>query len=239
MGAALATLKRNDKFRKPLEDDGTASAAGGILTVATYLTALVYLVLYVATQRNGAYPSSTAVAIFGTSDDAVDGDIFHLPPTNCIASSGCWVLRFNTPPDALSSSTNSMRQCRYYAEGEALTEDDRIVYNTPDTVDTMHVIWEDQNFGLSYDVDKVVEISRTLTVETNKAATKLDRSAAKAHKVYKGSTQFHLVRTTGVDGTVVDTWTNSVTSEDGTPDNDQNACECCPCVQVNSTRIGH
>jgi hypothetical protein len=223
MGAVLATLKRNDKFRKPLEDDGTASAAGGILTVATYVTAFVYLVLYVLTQRDGAYPSSTAVMIFGTSDDMVGGDIFRLPPTNCIAASGCWVLRFNTPPDATSSG--SQRQCRYYTEGEALTEDDRIVYNTPDTVDTMHVIWEDVNFGLSYDVDKVVDISRTLTIESNKAATKLDQSTAKAHKVYKGSTQFHLVRTTGVDGTVVNTWTNSVTSEDGTPDDAQNGCE--------------
>lgn len=222
MGAVLATLRRNDKFRKPLEDDGTASVAGGVLTVATYLIALVYLITYVVTQRDGAYPSSTAVEIFGTSDDAVNGDIFRLPPTNCIASSGCWVLRFNAPPDVLSGS--SMRQCRYYQEGEALSDDDRVVFNTPDAVDTMHVIWEDQNFGLSYDVDKVVEVSRTLKVETNPAAKVLDQSAAKAHKVYKGTTQFHLVRTTGVDGTVVDTWTNSVTSEDGTPDEAQNAC---------------
>ena len=224
MGGCLATLRHNDKFRKPLEDTGTASVAGGIFTVLTYVSALLYVAVYVATKGTGSYPTSTAVSIFGTVDDAREGDVFRLPPTNCIAEGGCWVLRYNTPPGVLGDP-GAQRQCRYYEQGEALLDDDRIVYSTPDAVDTMHVIWSDaQNFGLSYDVDKVAEVGRTLTVETNEAATQLDQSAAGAHKVYRGQTQFHLIRTTGLDGTVVDTWTNSVTSEDGTPDEDQNAC---------------
>ena len=227
MGASSSSWQKHDKFAKPLEDEGTATAAGGVLTALTYVLALAYLIVFIARSKTGTYPTSTTIGLFPGAPENPADDVFMLPPTNCLATSGCWVLRANTSPDVVKAFAGgtSSRQCRYYAQGEALTDADRIVYNSPDAVDAMQVIWKDQNFGLSYDVAIVEEVGRTLTVSTKKAATELNSAAAKAHKVYKGQTQFHLVRTTGVgEEQVVDTWTNSVTSEDGTPDALQNAC---------------
>eukprot|EP01052_Picozoa_sp_SAG31_P046040 SAG31_NODE_8647_length_1414_cov_1.553612_1_plen_184_part_01 len=151
----------------------------------------------------------------------------------------------NTPP-GVDGIPPGERQCRYYSKGEALLEADRVLWNTAEAVDGFHAIWRNENFGLSYDVDKVTAYNRELTVQTKSAAVDLGPAAASAEKValtsaltvplaivdsgllaaqvYRGTAQFHLVRTIGVDGQIVDTWTNSATSEDGTPDFAQNQC---------------
>eukprot|EP01051_Picozoa_sp_SAG22_P027357 SAG22_NODE_9118_length_609_cov_1.080392_1_plen_174_part_01 len=172
MGLTLGRhLRQADKFAKPLEDTGTATVVGGVASVVTYLAALVYLIVYVVQQETTAYPTQATVSLFPGRDEMVeDGEVVRLPPTNCIAESGCWILRMNTPPGVEGIEGGTPRQCRYYAQGEALLDADRIVYTTADTVDTFHAIWRDENFGLSYDVDKVSEYSRELPVTTKKAA---------------------------------------------------------------------
>ena len=151
MGLTLGRhLRHGDKFAKPLEDAGTATVVGGVATVVTYLATVVYLVVFIIEQRSSAYPTQTTVSLFPDRENAREGDVMKLPPTNCIAESGCWILRMNTPPGVGGIEEGGAgRQCRYYAQGEALLEDDRILWTTADAVDIFHAIWKDENFGLS------------------------------------------------------------------------------------------
>uniref|UniRef100_A0A7S1XKP2 Uncharacterized protein n=1 Tax=Phaeomonas parva TaxID=124430 RepID=A0A7S1XKP2_9STRA len=218
------TLRGLDKFKKPYEDDSTATVCGGVLTIFVPIATLIFMALYFEQLRTAEYPSTLYTKVFPGSDG--QREMNFLPTTKCTASSGCWVTGFQS--ELQGGSTNGQpaeRRCRYYQQGEELIDADRVIYYSSDPIDVLTVAWHsDSNFGLSYEVNNVVGYSAELDVQTTEAAGAIDENSANAYKIYKGSNLMSLVRTIGVDDTTVDTWTNTVTSEDGTPDTASNIC---------------
>ncbi|GMI35762.1 hypothetical protein TrRE_jg13089 [Triparma retinervis] len=135
----------------------------------------------------------------------------------------------NNPPENGDDNVvdaSADNACYYLAQGEVIPEEHRRIVHDSDPIDSFTAVWGDtQNFGLSYDVTTVTKAGLTLETETimgRKSLTEPFEGAV--FQVYKGETLFSLVKTVGVAGDEVDTWTNTVMGEDGTPDAQQNTC---------------
>jgi hypothetical protein len=227
-------LKGQDKWAKPQMDEGSASIYGGVISVLTYLGALIFMVQYLSEAQDSELPGSSTIEVFPGSS----GQTIKLPKMNCIAPSGCWYV-----PQA---SEGYERKCYWIAQGEAIADLHSRFYYSSDPIDTFTVAWTYDadlgagvNFGVSYEVDEVVGRYDPLDVKTTKAAVSLEMTdpAGKEmpFKIYKGTAMLNLVRTIGLDEKV-DSWTSTVTSEDGTPDAQANLC--CHPMDVTAAATG-
>ena len=82
-------LKGQDKWAKPQMDEGSASIYGGVISVLTYLGALIFMVQYLSEAQESELPGSSTIEVFPGSS----GQTIKLPKMNCIAPSGCWCVR--------------------------------------------------------------------------------------------------------------------------------------------------
>jgi len=119
------------------------------------------------------------------------------------------------------------RKCYYAKQGESLPKAHRRVFYSSDPIDVFTVIWKGGNFGLSYNVDTVTKMQSSLQYSTVEAVSELGTEASgAAFKLFRGQSLMALVHYDGLGGDTdkVQTWTNTVTSEDGTPDSQNNLC---------------
>jgi hypothetical protein len=130
------------------------------------------------------------------------------------------------PPSLSAPLIAADNACYYLKQGEVIPKEHRRIVHDSDPIDSFTAVWGDnQNFGLSYDVTTVTKAGLTLETETIQGRKSLTEPFEGAlFQVYKGETLFSLVKTVGVNGEEVDTWTNTVMGEDGTPDAQQNTC---------------
>ena len=132
----------------------------------------------------------------------------------------------------MNTDAASANPCYYLKEGEVIPKEHRILVHDSDPVDSFSALWSQekagdstQNFGFSYDVTSVEKAGLKLKTKTIKGKTSKSQSVeGPLYQIYRGETLFNLVKTVGVDGEVVDTWSNTVMGEDGTPDDSQNLC---------------
>ena len=107
------------------------------------------------------------------------------------------------------------RVCRYYEEGEELLDEDRIIYYDSDPISAMTALWVGgEDFVFSYRVQEVTKISRELEVDSISPATSIGPGSEAPYKIFKGSSLMNLVLYEGLQERV-ESWTNTVTSEDG------------------------
>lgn len=140
----------------------------------------------------------------------------------CVEDSGCWYMPYNIG-DAISAGG---RKCYYIDKGESIPEKHRQVFLDSDPVEDFVALWSEQtNFGFSYDVEVVEKANLKTTTTTIPGPTSLTGGIeGPRYLIYKGKSLFSLVQIHGIDGVTVDTWTNTVTSEDATADALQNLC---------------
>ena len=233
MTALTRWLKSADKFARPLNDHGTSSVFGGITSISTYVLLLAYLGYYINQTNSRDFPTSVSIRTFPQRNDEPE----YLPEMSCIANSGCWYLPYNVGPSSQgrrqtegTGGDTVVRHCYYLREGESVPEEHRAIIHDSDPVDSFSALWETQNFGFSYQVDTVTAVGTTLTYESMKPFKSMDEASTsegeRRFMIYKGASLFNLVKTQGLGGDddVVNSWTNTVTSEDGTADKEQNLC---------------
>ena len=171
---------------------------GGIISIFGYILVLVYLILYITSSAEKSYPITTEVKQFPNEQtNALD-----LPKINCVATNGCYIQPQTSP-----------RTCIYLAQGEALPAKYRKLYYNSDPFEMFEVLSTDgtENFALSFDFETVTKYSNPLESETLQAATNFQQTVPMPYKIHRGLNTFNLIRTTGVDGSEVDTWSAQLT----------------------------
>jgi len=147
----------------------------------------------------------------------------------------------DNPPggqDSPPSGGGNEPTCYYLPKGAQMPQMHRRIIHDSDPVDSYTSLWKGQNFGWSYDVTEVTFVSLHLETKTIEGVADLEEMNVGGPRflLYKGKSLFNLVRTVSLNGgfgaptNTVDTWTNVVTSEDGTPDSQQNICCMAPSV---------
>ena len=215
-------LRSFDKFSSPPTALTDASPASGLLSLSTYFILLVYLAFYVLSALDTSFPTSSSVVVFPQKHDE---DRMYLPPMTCVVEGGCW-FRPATAGEGEEGEDDGPT-CYWIDKGEQIPERHRRVVHDSDPIDSFTSLWIGGNFGWSFDVTTVTKLGFHLTSTTIPGVTSLDEGmdGTPRYLLYKGKSLFNLVRTVGITATdVVDTWTNTVTSEDGTPDSQQNVC---------------
>ena len=226
-------MKQFDKFNSPPLSFTDASGFSGVISLSTYVFLLAYLVWYIVDSLSGSFPTSSQSVVFPQRSTKTD---LSLPPMHCVANSGCWYIPFVAEgASALQGGTNpGDKECYYLNKGETMPAAHRTIFHDSDPVDSFTALWVGSNFGFSYDVTKVTSHGLKLDTETvvGPKDLQLDPSTEGDPRflLYKGASLFNLIRTQGIDGEKVDTWTNTVSSEDGSPDDQQNIC--CSADQV-------
>ncbi len=193
-------VKKADYFSGP---PVVKTLAGGIIGLSTYVVTIAYLAFYFINSYSTDYPISTSVAAF---PDLAD-EAFTMPPMKCVATNGCIVKSQN---GGISGS-----RCTYLAQGDSLPESERKLFYSSDPVDAFTVLSKNtgENFALSYDVETVTKYSNPLETSTLAAAGNFGMYTPMPYKIYRGTSLMNLIETEAVDGTTVNTWMNTVTTE--------------------------
>jgi len=195
----LRYLKKMDGVSK---EEHHGNMIGGAVSVIGYIIVLAMTVNYLTTARITAYPITTGVAQFPNSEPAA----LTMPPINCVATNGCYI----------KSQTMQPNTCLFLAQGEAVPAEYRKLFYTSDPFEMFQVLSTDsgENFALSFDFETVTKYTNPLETSTLKAAIDFGQSVPMPYKIFRGLNTFNLIRTLGVDGSEVDTWSAQLTKDE-------------------------
>ena len=190
---------------------------GGIVSLIGYILVLVYLVIYITSVQNQSYPITTGVAQFPNTEDTA----LTLPPINCVSPNGCYI----------KSQKMGDQSCIFLQQGQALPEEYRKLYYTSDPYEMFQVLStdHDKNFALSFDFETVTEYTNPLKTSTLEAAVDFEPTVPMPYKIFRGLNTFNLIRTVGVDGEIVDTWSAQLTKDESSF---QGTGTCCGSSQI-------
>jgi hypothetical protein len=179
------------------------SIAGGLIAIGTYIILLGFFIYYILKAMSSEYPLNTAVFAF---PDTVD-DAYTMPSMKCVATNGCFVK------SQMGGPTGG--KCTFLNQGDTLPESERKLHYSSDPVESFTVLSTDfnENFALSYDVETVTKYANPLETSLLEAARDFSPSVPIPYKIYRGTSLMNLIETEAVNGEVVHTWLNTVTSE--------------------------
>lgn len=181
---------------------------GGVIAIIGYLLVIFYLAFYIAVSIYGEYPTNSRVNAFPITSS----DTLYMPPMTCVDPSGCYI----SPQRSTIADPKDSDQCIYLPEGAQLPREFRgLVYNS-DPIEAFQVIstTSSNNFALSYDVTTVSKYTIPLETTTIPAQPNTNPGTPISYKLYRGISIMNLVETTTEsDGDSVETWLNTITTE--------------------------
>jgi hypothetical protein len=256
---SLNMLKGFDQYASTPLSLTNATSLGGIVSLSTYIILAAYLGYYITSNLQSSFPTELHTVVFPqkSSVDRIALPKLHCvaesgcwyrpfnfgptppddrrrladPPPNPPPDGGAPTPP--TPPN--EGGGDDSQKCYYIPLGETIPTAHLDIAHDSDPIDSFTGIWKGSNFGFSYDVTEVIKTGPSIESKTFvgvKSLTDASVSGDPRFLLYKGKSLFNLVRTIGVQGEadVVDTWTNTVAAEDGTPDVSQNICCFAPTV---------
>lgn len=195
-------LHELDSYSDPLDPK---QSYGGVIAILMYIFLVCYIGFYIYEVLSPHHVLDTLTSIQAFPTNAFDA--YTLPPMNCIAPSGCYVME----------QAEAETECYFYAQGEALAEERRSIYYSNDPFNFFQVLSIDhfENFALSFDVSTVKQFTNPLQSETVHAAEDLLTAVIPApYKLFRGVSTFSFIQTIGLQAEdEVRTWLSATYTE--------------------------